>query len=97
MQFDEYMGFVRMMDEFRGMKLVRKDGEKNYAIAIKVDFDTTKHLTDANVKRRKVVRDRLIAKENQRLEEERKKKEAIEAQIEKERYVLGDVASLLRR
>lgn len=80
------MGFVRTMDGLRGMKLVRKDGEKNYAISIKVDFDTTKHLSEANIKRRKVVRDRLLAKENLRLEDERKKQEAIEATKEKERF-----------
>lgn len=85
-QFSEYLGFVRTMDEFRGMKLVRKDGEKNYAINIKVDFDTTKHLSDANIKRRKIIRDRLMAKENARLDEERKKQETLEAQKEKERF-----------
>lgn len=85
-QFSEYLGFVRTMDAFRGMKLVRKDGEKNYAVSIKVDFDTTKHLSDANIKRRKIIRDRLIAKENVRLDEERKKLEAVEAQKEKERF-----------
>lgn len=74
------------MDEFRGMKLVRKDGEKNYAINIKVDFDTSKHLSEASIKRRKVVRDRLISKENVKQEEERKKLEAVEAVKEKERF-----------
>lgn len=79
------MGFVRTMDEFRGMKLVRKDGEKNYAVSIKVDFDTTKHMTEEKIKLRRIARDKLIAKENARLEEERKKQQELEAQKERER------------
>lgn len=74
------------MDELRGMKLIRKEGDKNLAINIAVDFDTTKHLSDASIKRRKVIRERLVAKENARLEEERRKKEEEEAKKEKERF-----------
>lgn len=74
------------MDAFRGMKLIRKDGDKNYAINIKVDFDTSKHLSDSNIKRRKIIRDRLIAKENAKKEEERKEQQALEAKKEKERF-----------
>lgn len=74
------------MDELRGMKLIRKEGDKNLAINIAVDFDTTKHLSDSSIKRRKVIRERLIAKENARLEEERKKQEEEVARKEKERF-----------
>lgn len=66
------------MDEFRGMKLVHKEGEFSQAINIIVDFDKTKHLSDASIKRRKVVRDRLIEKEREVEEEERKKREQLE-------------------
>lgn len=66
------------MDEFRGMKLVHKEGEQSQAINIIVDFDKTKHLSDVSIKRRKVVRDRLIEKERELEEEERKKREQIE-------------------
>lgn len=52
-QFSEYGSFVRAMDEFRGMKLVRKEVDKNVAVNIQVTFDKTKHLSDASVKRRK--------------------------------------------
>lgn len=74
------------MDAFRGMKLIRKDGDKNYAINIKVDFDTSKHLSDSNIKRRRIIRDRLISKENAKKEEERKELQALEARKEKERF-----------
>lgn len=76
------------MDAFRGMKLIRKDGDKNYAINIKVDFDTSKHLSDSNSKRRKIIRDRLISKENAKKEEERKELQALEARKEKERFAV---------
>lgn len=68
------------------MKLVRKE-QKSYAINISVDFDRTKHLSDASVKRRKVVRDRCITKEQARDEEERKKKAAELDKKEQEKFV----------
>lgn len=85
-QFSEYLGFVKTMDEFRGMKLVRKDGDKNLAINITMDFDTTKHLSESSIKRRKILRDRLIVKEQLRREEELKKEQEEEAKKEKERF-----------
>lgn len=41
------------MDEFRNMKLVRKEEDKIVAVNITVDFDKTKHLSDNSIKRRK--------------------------------------------
>lgn len=84
-QFDEYVSFVRAMDEFRGMKLVRKDGEKNMAVSISVDFDRTKHMSDMTIKRRKVVRDRLVLKEQAKEEDEKKKLQEIENRKDRER------------
>lgn len=49
----EYGSFVRCMDEFRGMKLVRKDSDKIVAVNILANFDKTKHLSDVSIKRRK--------------------------------------------
>lgn len=89
MQFSEYIGFVRTMDALRGMKLLRKEGDKNLAINIAVDFDTTKHLSEASIKRRQVVRDRLIMKENERREEERRKSEEEEQKKEIERFEIA--------
>lgn len=75
------------MDEFRGMKLVRKDGEKNMAVSISVDFDRTKHMSDMTIKRRKVVRDRLVLKEQAKEEEEKNKLQEIENRKERERLI----------
>lgn len=74
------------MDALRGMKLLHKEGDKNLAINIAVDFDTTKHLTETNIKRRQIIRDRLIMKENEKREEERRKAEEEEQKKEKERF-----------
>lgn len=74
------------MDEFRGMKLVRKDGDKNFAVNISVDFDRTKHLSDVSIKRRKLVRERLMEKDREREEEEQKKQIAELQKMEKERF-----------
>lgn len=74
------------MDEFRGMRLVRKDGDKNFVVNIKVNFDKTKHLSDNCIKRRKAVRERLMTKDRER-EEIETKKQLVEAQkLEKERF-----------
>lgn len=74
------------MDEFRGMKLLHKEVDKNMSINISVDFDRTKHLSDASVKRRKVVRDRMIDKERTKEEEDKKALRLEEERKEKERY-----------
>ncbi|XP_049538323.1 A-kinase anchor protein 17A-like [Anopheles darlingi] len=84
-QFNEYVGFVKTMDEFRGMKLVRKEGDRNLAVTITVDFDQTKHLSDASVKKRQIVRDRLIAAEREKEELEKKRIAEEEARKELER------------
>lgn len=76
------------MDALRGMKLLRKEGDKNLAISLAVDFDTTKHLCESNIKRRQIIRDRLIMKENEKREEERRKNEEEEKKQEKERFVM---------
>ena len=86
MQFTEYLGFVRAMDEFRGMKLVKRGVDKSSAISISVHFDKTKHLSDSSIKKRKVVRDRLMAKDREKEEEEKKRLAAEEAKKEKERF-----------
>lgn len=76
------------MREFRNMKLVRKE-QKSYAINIVVDFDRKKHLSDASIKRRKVIRDRCIGKEQAREEEEKQKKLAELEKKEQLRFVLN--------
>lgn len=73
------------MDEFRGMKLVRKEVDKLVAVNIQVSFDKSKHLSDASVKRRKVIRDRLIEKDREKAEDEEKKQRAEKEKIEKEK------------
>lgn len=84
-QFKEYGSFVRAMDEFRGMKLIRKDVDKILSMNIQVSFDKTKHLSDTSVKRRKVIRDRLIEKDREKAEEEEKKLKAEQDLKEKEK------------
>lgn len=73
------------MDEFRAMKLVRKEVDKLVAVNIQVTFDTSKHLSDSSVKRRKVIRDRLIDKDREKAAEEEKKLRVERELKEKER------------
>lgn len=80
------MGFVKAMDEFRGMKLVRKEGDKNLAVSIAVEFDRTKHLSDSTIKKRKIVRDRLIATDREKEELEKKRLAEEEAKKDRERF-----------
>lgn len=74
------------MDEFRGMKLVRKEGDKNLAVSLSVDFDRTKHLGDASIKRRKILRDRFVARDRAKEQEEQKRLQAEEDKRERERF-----------
>ena len=74
------------MDEFRGMKLVRKEADKHVSVNIQVSFDKSKHLSESSVKRRKVIRDRLIEKDREKAEEEEKKLRDEREKKEKERW-----------
>ncbi|CAG9790782.1 unnamed protein product [Diatraea saccharalis] len=84
-QFSEYVSFVRCMDALRGRKLLRKRDDIAEWCNIHVDFDKSKHMTDAAVKRRSIVRERLVARQNAKEEEERKEKERISKREAKER------------
>ncbi|KAL7038029.1 hypothetical protein ACKWTF_009434 [Chironomus riparius] len=84
-QFAEYSSFVRCMDEFRAMKLVRKDKDKLVAVNIEVNFDKTKHLSDVSIRRRKVIRERFMEKDKQKADEEEKKLRAEQEKRDKEK------------
>lgn len=85
-QYREYAGFIEAMNALRGMKLMYKgDDGKAVACNIKVSFDSTKHLSDASIKKRQLERQKLQELEKQREEQKRKEKEAEEKQKEEER------------
>ncbi|XP_050293787.1 A-kinase anchor protein 17A isoform X2 [Anthonomus grandis grandis] len=82
-QFKDYIGFTKAMDFFRDKKLVHKEEDGEVEVEIRVDFDKTKHLSDASIRRREIVRDRLVKKvmekeerDKQELEEKKKQEEA---------------------
>ena len=85
-QYKEYIGFVKAMNSLKGMKLLNKDRheERSWAANIKVDFDKTKHLSDAYIKKRQQERDKLIDKEREKEESERRRKELEEMKREQE-------------
>ncbi|XP_002735125.1 A-kinase anchor protein 17A-like [Saccoglossus kowalevskii] len=85
-QFLEYMGFVKAMNAFRGMRLLYKSEDgKAYTANIKVEFDKTKHLSDKHIKKRKLERDKLIELETQREERIKKEREEEDRKKEEER------------
>ncbi|NXL96027.1 AK17A protein, partial [Alectura lathami] len=85
-QYREYAGFIKAMNALRGMKLMFKgDDGKAVACNIKVSFDSTKHLSDASIKKRELERQKLQELEKQREEQKRREKEAEEKQREEER------------
>lgn len=67
------------------MKLIRKELDKHVAVNIQVNFDKTKHMSEASIKRRKVIRDRLIEKDREKADEEEKKLKAEQEKKEKEK------------
>ncbi|XP_042782538.1 A-kinase anchor protein 17A [Panthera leo] len=85
-QYREYGGFIQAMSALRGMKLMYKgDDGKAVACNIKVSFDSTKHLSDASIKKRQLERQKLQELEQQREEQKRREKEAEERQRAEER------------
>lgn len=68
------------------MCLVRKEVDKNLSVSISVDFDRTKHLSDSSIKKRKIVRDRLIAADREKEEVEKKRVAEEETKKERERF-----------
>ncbi|KAI5651487.1 A-kinase anchor protein 17A [Phthorimaea operculella] len=84
-QFSEYVGFVRCMDALRGKKLLRKKEDIAEWCGMRVDFDKTKHMTDAAVKRRSIVREKLAARQRAKEEEEKAEKEKMSKKEARER------------
>ncbi|KAK3924041.1 A-kinase anchor protein 17A [Frankliniella fusca] len=81
-QYQEYVCFVKAMDALRGMKLLHKEGDKSFTASIKVDFDRTKHLSEASIRKRRLERERLMAKEQELEERERLAREEAEKEAE---------------
>lgn len=77
------------------MNLVRKDVDKCLSVNIQVSFDKSKHLSDASVKRRKVIRDRLMDKDREKAEEEEKKLRLEKEKKEKEKQAEEDKKKVL--
>lgn len=88
-QFKDYIGFLKAMEELKGKKLVHKSNNNCYTIDITVNFDKTKHLTESSIKRREIVRDRLIEKEQKHREKEKLVKEAELQKAETQRFYLN--------
>jgi len=78
-QYQEYMGFVKCMTAFKGMKLLLKKSDHWQAALIQVDFDRTRHLSDAAIKERRKIREKVIQEEidRERIEKARKDLEHI--------------------
>merc|ERR1711928_21566 len=78
-QYQEYTGFAKCMAAFKGMKLLLKKSDLCQTVLIQVDFDRTRHLSDAAIKERKKIREKLIQEEidRERVEKARKELENI--------------------
>merc|ERR1712025_572840 len=85
LQYMDYISFVKAMDSLRGMKMLYKGEDKALTAIIKVDFDKTKHLSEKNIRRRRIEREKLEKLEMERLERARREKEEEERKKEEER------------
>uniref|UniRef100_I3J904 A kinase (PRKA) anchor protein 17A n=1 Tax=Oreochromis niloticus TaxID=8128 RepID=I3J904_ORENI len=99
-QYQEYCGFTKAMDTLRSMKLMLKgDDGKAVACNIKVTFDTSKHLSDASVKKEERLRkreqklrereERRNLKKVRRQQEEEQKKLQMKIALEERRLLLA--------
>ncbi|XP_057658883.1 A-kinase anchor protein 17A isoform X1 [Diorhabda carinulata] len=84
-QYKDYIGFTKAMDALKNMKLVHKDEDSMLEVDIKVDFDKSKHLSEASIRRREIVRDRLVRKAREQEEKDKAKLEEIKKKEELER------------
>ncbi|KAK4880898.1 hypothetical protein RN001_004217 [Aquatica leii] len=89
-QFKDYIGFSKAMDALRGMKLLHKDDDETLGVNIIVDYDRTKHLSEASIRRREIVRDRLVKKDKIKEEHKRLEKEKEDRIKEAERKKKSD-------
>lgn len=87
-QYKEYISFVKAMDSLRGMKLLYKEDGKAYTTNLKVDFDKTKHLSEKNIRRRRLEREKLKQLEQQKEDKVKREREAEEKMKEDERLRL---------
>ncbi|XP_073979114.1 uncharacterized protein isoform X2 [Rhodnius prolixus] len=71
-QYRDYIAFVKAMDYLRGMKLLKIESNEAFTTNIKVDFDKTKHLSENSIRKRKIEREKLMAKDRE-LEEKKQK------------------------
>lgn len=92
-QYLDYTGFEKAMQELEGRKLIHVlDDGKNASVNLDVNFDRTCHLSERNIRKQDALRERLIAfdlnqaelAEKARLEEERQKEIARLEMIRKE-------------
>lgn len=86
-QFIDRIGFERCMDEFRDMKLMHIDDTgKAVAAAVKIQFDKSKHLSEAKILQRQESRKQAeIEAKRKEAERQRKREEAEAKEAEKER------------
>ncbi|GAB6027261.1 A kinase (PRKA) anchor protein [Chamberlinius hualienensis] len=85
-QYKEYTSFERAMTALRGMKLMYKGDDGKCAVAdIKADFDRTKYLSEENIKKRVLERNKIIRLEKEREERVRRERELAEKRREEDR------------
>ncbi|CAH0552760.1 unnamed protein product [Brassicogethes aeneus] len=81
-QFKDYIGFTDAMDALCGMKLVHKEDDGAVETNIVADYDKTKHLSEATIRRREIVRERLIKKAREKEEKDKRDLENIQREQE---------------
>ncbi|KAK5976525.1 A-kinase anchoring protein 17A [Trichostrongylus colubriformis] len=72
-QYVEYSGFADAMDSLRNMKWTKRIDGKVFHANVKVDFDRTRHLSDASINRREAERERINAEKRRIIEEEKRR------------------------
>ncbi|KIH60245.1 hypothetical protein ANCDUO_09510, partial [Ancylostoma duodenale] len=72
-QFTEYSGFANAMESFQNMKWTKRIDGKVFHANVKVDFDRTRHLSEAIINRRQAERERILAERRRIVEEEKRR------------------------
>jgi len=104
LQYKDYIGFVKAMDTFRGMKLLYIDDSRNaFTANIRIDFDRTRYLSDKEIKKREIDKLKAIelgkikaAQHEREKEKETKQKEIANFQMMISESMVDSVANGLK-
>ncbi|CAJ0941756.1 unnamed protein product, partial [Mesorhabditis belari] len=102
-QFVDLTAFTQAMEALRDRKWIRKVNGKEYTANVRIDFDRSEHLSNGKLVMREAEKDRLMAEQRKKVEEDRKnaleleKKAGLELELKEKRRLEREENRRLKR